>query len=389
MQSNRFLFTAATAVAATLLMPGLAGAAALVLGPSNGILNGGNFSVAVNGNGLTTGCVNFYASASPDACNNVPNTFTVNAPVDTTVFGAVGTTGMIQDIPAPPALITDFMTVPGPLGTVHFDLTSVVVPTQIPCPPATIPGTCAVGDFIFTANTPNSTSVAFTVMARAYTGTSATGFTPYVITFTSPFSDRSITDLIVTVAAGGTITNSVSFTASPVAPPPGPPFNGCSVTQGGWGAPPHGNNPGALLASSFKTVYPMGVSIGDNGGPFTLHFTSAAAIQAFLPQGGTPGALDASAVDPTSSSAGVFAGQVLALQLNVNVEGMGSLVLTGTGTSLDGKTLTQVVAAANTALGGGPLPAGFSFSSLNDLVDNLNNAFDGCVADSFAQTHLK
>lgn len=164
------------------------------------------------------------------------------------------------------------------------------------------------------------------------------------------------------------------------------PFTGCTVTQGGWGAPPHGNNPGALLSSKFSTVYPSGVTIG---GTNTLHFTSAAAIGAFLPQGGPPAALTSSVTDPTSrTSAGVFAGQVLALQLNVDINGFGSLVLSGTGTSLDGKTVAQILSAANIALGGGPLPSGFSYSSLNDLIDNLNSAFDGCVANSFATTHL-
>jgi hypothetical protein len=162
-------------------------------------------------------------------------------------------------------------------------------------------------------------------------------------------------------------------------------FTGCTVTQGGWGAPAHGNNPGTLLNSKFPIVYPAGVTIG---GINTLHFSSSTAVRNFLPQGGPPSFLNASAVDPTTSSAGVFAGQVLALQLNVNIEGLGSLVLSGTGTSLDGDTVAQVLAAANTALGGGGLPAGFSFSSLNDLIDNLNGSFDGCVPDSFATGHL-
>ena len=54
-----------------------------------------------------------------------------------------------------------------------------------------------------------------------------------------------------------------------------------TYTQGGWGAPPNGNNPGALLKANFATVYPSGVTIG---GTKTLKFTSAAAIEA-LPAG--------------------------------------------------------------------------------------------------------
>lgn len=164
-------------------------------------------------------------------------------------------------------------------------------------------------------------------------------------------------------------------------------FDGCTVTQGGWGAPAHGNNPGTMLNAAFPTLYPTGVTIG---GINTLKFTSAAAVRNFLPQGGPPSFLNASAINPIArTSAGVFAGQVLALQLNVNIFNFGSLILTGTGTSLDGDTVAQVLAAANTALGGGPLPIGFaSFSRLNDLVDALNSSFDGCVPDGFALTHL-
>jgi hypothetical protein len=158
----------------------------------------------------------------------------------------------------------------------------------------------------------------------------------------------------------------------------------CTVTQGGWGSTPRGNNPGAFLAANFPAA---GETIG--GSPFFLTFTTAASVKNFLPQGGPPGALTSSATNPTAgTSAGVFAGQVLALQLNVDLKGFGSLVLSGTGTSLDGKTVTQVLAAANLALAGGALPAGFTYSSLNDLVDLLNNSFDGCVATAWATAHL-
>jgi len=161
-------------------------------------------------------------------------------------------------------------------------------------------------------------------------------------------------------------------------------FSGCTVTQGGWGSTPHGNNPGAFLAAHFPGA---GETIG--GSPFFLSFSTAASVKNFLPQGGTPGALTSSALNPTAgTSAGVFAGQVLALQLNVDLKGFGSLVLSGTGTSLDNKTVTEILAAANLALAGGALPAGFSYSSLNNLVDLLNNSFDGCVATDWATAHL-
>lgn len=165
-------------------------------------------------------------------------------------------------------------------------------------------------------------------------------------------------------------------------------FVGCSVTQGGWGALAHGNNPGAFLDAQFSTVFPSGVTVG--GVPFKLLFTSAANVRAFLPQGGPPSSLTSSAVNPVgTTSAGVFAGQALALELNVDLYNLGSLTLSGTGTTLDGHTVSSVLAAANLALAGGPLPAGFaSYSELNDLIDNLNSSYDGCVASDWATSHL-
>ena len=188
----------------------------------------------------------------------------------------------------------------------------------------------------------------------------------------------SVADPIISVIAGPNTAHTadnVLLVGQFTTPNPPAPFTGCTVTQGGWHANPHGNNPGTLLAKDFPTVYPSGVTIG---GKFTLTFDSAADVRAFLPAGGTPGALTSSATDPTSSAAGVFAGQVLALKLNVDLEHYGSVVISGTGTTFDGKTVANVLAAANIALGGGPLPTGFTISSLNDLVDNLNQKFDNC-----------
>jgi hypothetical protein len=151
-----------------------------------------------------------------------------------------------------------------------------------------------------------------------------------------------------------------------------------TVTQGGWGAAPHGNNSGAILLANFANVYPTGVTIGGN---FTLTFTSAAAIEAFLPQGGTPAQLTATSTDATSSPAGVFAGQVLALQLNLDFStagvfkpGLANLKLQSG--PLAGQTVAYVLAMANSVLGGGSLPAGLTLSQLNDAADAINQAFD-------------
>lgn len=157
--------------------------------------------------------------------------------------------------------------------------------------------------------------------------------------------------------------------------------NYITYTQGGWGSKPSGNNPGMLLKNNFSVVYPAGcVKIG---GSKWLKFTSASAIQCFLPQGGTPDKLTASATNPTTSSAGVFAGQVLALQLNVDFSsagilpaGLGGLILQSG--PLQGKTVNYVLSVANSVLGGGSLPSGVSsISALNDIVTKINENFNG------------
>lgn len=94
---------------------------------------------------------------------------------------------------------------------------------------------------------------------------------------------------------------------------------GCGVfstySQGGWGAKPAGKNPGAFLRDKFAEVFPAGFLVG---GGYTLLFTSSQAIQDFLPAGGPPSVLTGSAVNPTTTSAGVFAAQVMAVKLSVS-----------------------------------------------------------------------
>jgi len=74
--------------------------------------------------------------------------------------------------------------------------------------------------------------------------------------------------------------------------------------------------PGCIRDHYFSTVFPGGeVVIGHPSG-YTARWTSAAAIEAFLPGGGTPGVLTGNLVNPISTPAGVLAGQVLGLRLN-------------------------------------------------------------------------
>lgn len=158
-----------------------------------------------------------------------------------------------------------------------------------------------------------------------------------------------------------------------------------TYTQGGWGAAPCGNNPGTLLARYFTTVYPSGLVVGGNGGPYTLKFTSASAIANALPLSGTPGTLTRNYINPTTLN-NTFASQVVALRLNVdfsardlfavNTSSLGAMKLTSG--ELAGWTVNQVLSLANTVLGGktSVLPAGVTISDLNSIVTSINGNFD-------------
>jgi hypothetical protein len=169
----------------------------------------------------------------------------------------------------------------------------------------------------------------------------------------------------------------------------------CTQTQGGWGSRPCGNNPGAFLRAKFASVWPNGLVLGDANG-FTASFSSAAAIRDFLPTGGRPGQLDRSVVDPQcKTKAGVLLGQLLAAKLNVGFDAaglrrdgkttawtgkLGELVFKSgcVARELVGKSVNEVIAMADLAVGRGQLPSGVSFSELNDALTKVNENFVDC-----------
>ncbi|MCX8056085.1 MAG: SpaA isopeptide-forming pilin-related protein [Ignavibacteria bacterium] len=143
--------------------------------------------------------------------------------------------------------------------------------------------------------------------------------------------------------------------------------------------PSSSDNPGTIRDLYFAEVFPNGLEVG---GIYKLKLTSASAVENFLPQGGSPKALDKNYINPTSTKAGVFAGQVVALKMNVAFSDAGKI---GSGSvklgelivnagPLAGKTVYEVLDIANTALGGGTTP--YSISQLNEVVSAINENFD-------------
>ncbi len=125
-----------------------------------------------------------------------------------------------------------------------------------------------------------------------------------------------------------------------------------------------------------------------------MKFLTANAVQAYLPAGGTADPLNADLTNPTSSSSGVFGGQVLALKLNIALSdagatpaGLGDLVYNNpndASDSLNGKSVRQILAIAEIALGGGALPLGYDFATLSGLCANLDLSWDK-VLDGICQ----
>jgi hypothetical protein len=171
------------------------------------------------------------------------------------------------------------------------------------------------------------------------------------------------------------------------------------ITHGpaNWGGDPMVDAGAELLGDKFFTVYSSGFLI--TGGHFTMTFTSAQSIITYEPAVGVPGPLTGSAADPISTASGVFGGDVLALQLNVDFSDagflagnsglwFGDLILTNFSTlpNLNGLTVRQFLADVNVALGGDP-----SIYSIADL-DLINAELDGSFGDGgvspFAQDHL-
>lgn len=176
----------------------------------------------------------------------------------------------------------------------------------------------------------------------------------------------------------------------------------CTYTQGGWGSEPSGMNPGTILTNGFATVYPGGIVEiglpGTNG--FSMRFTAAAAIEAYIPAGMTAMPLANDYINPTNTEAGVFGGQVLALQLNVDFSAagvtpgdtncsFGDLIYTDPASPLFGKTVREILAIANIALGGGSVTNfDVTLGDLNELATKLNESFDNCVQSAWAKMNL-
>jgi hypothetical protein len=124
-------------------------------------------------------------------------------------------------------------------------------------------------------------------------------------------------------------------------------------------------------------------------------FTSATAIQNYLPSAGTPGVLTADQLNPTFNTSGLLGGEVTALALNIDFSAAGLLGAASTRfgdlricgvPGLPGMTVSEFLALAENTLGGAN--TGYSAADIQVLADQLNGAFVEGVPSAFAQTNL-
>ena len=174
-----------------------------------------------------------------------------------------------------------------------------------------------------------------------------------------------------------------------------------SYNQASWTTSTEG---AAALSNGYFSVYLSSFGVVEIGVPgnsgYSVQFTSPTTISEFIPTNGPPATLTADLLDPVTTPGGIFAGDVLALQMDIDFSDHGALSgssglffgdlvvggLTGTVSGLNGLSVRQIDAVANSALGGGA--TGYTIDDLDLIAEDLANSFDGGTVSTWAQDHL-
>jgi large repetitive protein len=154
-----------------------------------------------------------------------------------------------------------------------------------------------------------------------------------------------------------------------------------TYTRGGWGQDPSGNNTGTILQDGFSSV--LGGKLVIGGKPYAVTLTSPAAVRNFIGNNeGTPGVLKKTETNAGETNSLTFGSQVVALTCNIAFSNAGVLpkglanykLPSG---PLAGYTIQGVLTLANNVIAGNvnALPSGMSVSTVNDVVDSINNMF--------------
>jgi hypothetical protein len=228
---------------------GLAGATTIT-SSGMGILNVGNGAVQVSGNGLTSGCIDWYnTTTAPSGCQPAGTTGSLTVNGSSTGPFAAGQTGTIQDLNFNTALpLVDFIKVNlGGGSTAHFDLIGLRfnaganigdcgasngpdgknnMSPGVTCSPANSPFQITNG-LANGSGVVDTATVSFSFDAYGYTGTSGVNYNAAdryvgIVTTQGALSGSNIADILQTIGQGGAVSASWSATLSPVSAAPEP-----------------------------------------------------------------------------------------------------------------------------------------------------------------------
>ena len=172
-------------------------------------------------------------------------------------------------------------------------------------------------------------------------------------------------------------------------------------SQIGW------SNLGTQVGQDFDTVFAatgdlMEIGIHGSAGN-SIIFDDPKDVVAFLPATFPAGVLTSDLLDPAVSPAGAYGGEVVALTLNVAFSDAGLLKgninlpfgdlvlkgLTGDLAFANGLSVRQVLADANTVVGGGAEPnSSVTLTDMFTLTNDIDMSFNGGPVSSFAKQNF-
>ncbi|MEY3398429.1 MAG: hypothetical protein RL220_1023 [Bacteroidota bacterium] len=161
---------------------------------------------------------------------------------------------------------------------------------------------------------------------------------------------------------------------------------GRTQTPGGWGAPAKGNNPGAYRDANFAEAFPNGIVLGC--GNNTVTFTTAYAVEVFLPCGGPSNTISGSYMNPSCFSNNLV-NHLLAATLSVGFDandpdfGQSSTSLgdmTINNGTFNGWTVSEVLALANQVLGG--CSTQYTANQMKNVLAMINENFVDGTGDN-------
>ena len=268
--------------------------------------------------------------------------------------------------------------------------------TPLYAPPANLGGSCFL--HLDTLNPPSASGMFQTDATGSWTG---------MVTIPAyPSPTRTLLQALAESPNGGPIGN-YSLTNGVNVWRPCPP---CTYRRLDWAI---SNGPAnAIYQAQWLNVFPLGMDIGvyfpSNGNtpPNGIHWTPDVTGQTTLKQfiqgvGGQPGNLPSDAINTVVSSSGTLGRIVAVLRMNVTFNTAGFLGETSPGFAnfiysnpgvvdpLEGQTVNQILALADQILAGNtPPPAPYTFATFVVLIENLNEAFQGCVPSQWSGQHL-